>query len=186
MFLVRTCRRQLRRLGILGLFLVAGCGGGSSPSSPTSTTAQIGGVWRVTSRVTASSSTENCIGPALAAGGIVGTTANGVAQITQNGATINATITDNDTGAATTYSGTVGANTLGLTYQSCNLCAIRNLQCAPGIFRDLTPQADSVNATVTGNSMSGSEATTYNVTSSVTGASAGLLTINSSFSATKQ
>jgi hypothetical protein len=166
------------------LLFTTSCGSGS-PSSPTPTIAQIAGVWRVTARATSVSSSE-CVGQLLNAGGLVGSVSNGVAQIAQTGSAVNVTITENDTGAATTYSGTIGASTLALTYQSCNLCVIRNIQCAPGIVRDITPQADSVNASVAGSTMTGTEAATYNVTASNTGAAAGLLVINSSFSATKQ
>lgn len=166
------------------LLFTTSCGSGS-PSSPTPTIAQIAGVWRVTVRATSISSTE-CVGQLLNAAGGVGSTDNRVAQISQTGSNVNATITENDTGAATTYSGTVGASTLALTYQSCNLCVVRNFQCAAGVLRDVTPQADSVNANVAGNTMTGTEAVTYTVTVSSTGAAAGLLIINYGFSATKQ
>jgi hypothetical protein len=110
----------------------------------------------------------------------------GTAQISQTGATVNATVNSNDVGGSSQFTGTVGESTLALNWQYCDLCAIRNLQCAPGIFRDLTPQANTIQATITGNSMTGTQAETMNVTVSGTGAPAGTLTINSSFTGTRQ
>jgi hypothetical protein len=164
---------------------LASCGGGGSPSSPTPTIAQIAGVWRVSSRVTTVSATE-CVGSTLAAGGFIGTVSNSTAQISQTGATVNVTASDNASGSTTRYNGTVGESSVALTWQSCDLCVIRNLQCPGGALRDITPQADSIQAAISGSTMNGTEAVTYNVTVSGSGAPAGLLIINGAFSATKQ
>jgi hypothetical protein len=171
-------------IGLLAV-LASSCGSSGSSTSPTPTIAQVGGVWKGTERVTAVTTSE-CIGQTLSAAGIVGTSGTGTFQVTQSGATLNAVATSDSDGGTTNYTGTAGANSMALNFTSCNLCNVTNARCSSGALRDLIVQADSINATVTGNSMSGTEATTYNVVVAGTSIGAGLLVVNATFAATKQ
>jgi hypothetical protein len=172
-------------IGLLAV-LTSSCGsGGGSSTAPTPTIAQVAGVWRVTARAT-NITTSECVGATLAANGFIGTTSNSTAQITQSGANLTVIATDVATGAVTNYTGSAGASTIALNFQSCTLCVIQRLQCSNGSLRDLTPQADAVTATVSGSSFSGTEAQTYYVTVSGSWVAAGVLVVNASVSGTKQ
>jgi hypothetical protein len=168
----------MRRVLVAVCLLAAACGG--SATSPSETTAQVAGVWRATARLNNVSGGE-CVGPLLS----TGNTSTATIQISQAGPNLNATVTDTSTGATSRYSGTVGANTLTLNWQSCDLCVVR-VQCPNGAIRDVSIQTDSITATVNGSTASGTEAETYNVLSATSGANVGLLVLNSSFTATKQ
>lgn len=176
----------MRRLVLVAVVTcLAACGGSSSTAPTAPTIAQVGGVWEGRETITSVSTTE-CAGQALAAAGVVGSSAAGSLQITQTGSALTAVETGTSSGGTTNYTGTAGASSIVLNFTTCNLCAIANLRCLSGVLRDVVPQADSINATVTGNSMSGTEATTYNVFVAGTSVNAGVLTVNGSFAATKQ
>jgi hypothetical protein len=173
---------------VAGLTCLAACGssGGSTATAPTPPTiVQVGGGWQVTNAFTSITQAE-CVGQTLVAGGAIGTGDTGSAQFTQNGSSLTAVYTSNTSGAVRNYSGTASSDTIALNFTGCNLCNVANFPCSNGELRDLVVQSDAVNATVSGNTMSGIEAETYNVFVAGTNISAGLLLISARFSASKQ
>jgi hypothetical protein len=127
--------RTTRLVCISGWLAASACGSsGGTSASPV--IAQVPGVWRISSRVT-SVTTAECVGATLATSGVVGSTSNLTAQISQSGANLTVVGTDTDTGAVTNYTGTAGASTVALNFQSCTLCAFR-VVCSNGAVRDVT------------------------------------------------
>jgi hypothetical protein len=178
--------RGLVVVAVATCFAACGSSGGSSPTAPTQPTiTQVGGVWQVTNAFTAITQSE-CVGQTMVAMGAIGTGDTGSAQFSQNGSSLTAVYTSNTNGAARSYSGTAGSNTITLNFTGCNLCNVVNFQCANGELRDLVLQADGINATVSGNTMSGIEAEVYNVFLAGTTTSAGILFISARVSASKQ
>lgn len=169
---------------ILSLLLFPACGGGdSSPTSPSSSqVAQVGGVWNVTTTYTSVTGGE-CLAPALQTA--IGTTDRGTMQITQSGSSLTATFTSNSSGGSSSYQGTAGASSIALNALSCTACNLIGATCSNGARRDFRLQTGGVNATVRGNTATGTGAETYNVFVAGTNTTVGTLIINSSFSATK-
>jgi hypothetical protein len=129
----------------------------------------------------------DCVGALLMTNGFVGTVTNSTAQVTQTGANVTVVATDVASGAMTHYTGSAGAGTIALNMQSCTLCTIQAIQCADGTVRDITLVASILNATVTGNSLSGMEAQQYQVTYPNGGAPSGArVIINKAVSGSKQ
>lgn len=167
---------------VLAALLVAACSGDNGPSSPTPTTVQVGGVWSITTTVTSTSGGE-CFAPLFQS--LIGTTGTGTVQIQQSGASLTATVTDDGGGGACTYTGTAGTNTIALNTTSCTASDALGAQCPTGGTRNVRLQTGAFTGTVTGTSVSGTSAETYNVTTG-TGAGVGILTINYSFTGTKR
>jgi hypothetical protein len=159
-----------------------GCGD-DSPTTPTPTTVQVGGVWTINETV-ASVTGGECFASAFQA--IVGNRATGTAQIQQNGSALTATITDDATGGSCSYSGTAGTNSVVLNVQSCTASDLLGAPCpGSGALRNVRLQTGAINGTVTGGNMSGTEAQTYNVTTAA-GTGVGTLTMSATFTATRR
>ena len=138
--------------------LASGCGD-NSPSSPTPSTAQVAGVWNLTSTVTSVSGGE-CFGPPFQT--LVGQRGAGTAQIQQTGASLTATVTDDSTGGSCSHSGTAGASSLALNTTSCTASDALGARCpGSGLVRNIRLQTGGINATVSGSTMTGTSAETY-------------------------
>lgn len=169
-------------IAVLPAILAMGCGD-DSPSSPTPTTVQVAGVWTFNDTVTSVTGGE-CFASVFQAA--VGTRGTGTAQIQQSGASLTATITDDATGGSCSYTGTAGTNTIALNVVSCTASDLLGASCpGTGALRNVRLQTGSLNGTVTGSSVSGTEAQTYNVTTAA-GTGVGTLTMNGTFTATRR
>lgn len=168
------------------LLLLSACGGGSGPTAPQPPPiAQVGGVWRGTQTLTGASGGD-CLGATFAALGIGLTTPMTVA-VTQSGASLSGTVTGDNTGLACTFTGTAGQNAISINFTACSAGSyISNLSCLSGARRDMQLVASSANGTVNGSVMTGTSADTYNTFVTGFGTSAGVMTIQSTFSITKQ
>ena len=167
---------------LLILALSAACGSDSAPTAPS--IAQIAGVWRG-SVTTASVSGGECLGPTFASQ--IGGTSQVSAAISQSGASISSTITSITSGSNLVYTGSVGASAVQLTFSTCSACNTIGARCPNSTaLRDIKIQSSSINGTVVGNGITGTESELYNVFISGTSTSLGTLTINNSFSLTRQ
>lgn len=165
---------------------LSGCGGSGSATSPTAAIAQVAGTWRASARLTQVSTTE-CVGQTLAAAGALGATNASTFQIPQSGNGLTAVINDSASGGTIRYTGTADANSMTLNFQSCDLCAVRNLVCPTGEARDLEVQSETIQAAVAGNTTAtGTDVQTFNVLVAGTRTPAGTLVVNAAFTATKQ
>ena len=166
---------------LIAMALVAfACGGPTTPSLPA--IAQVAGIWNATARITAVSGGE-CLGSLLQSA--IGTTDQFSAAITQNGSSLNATVTSKSSGSSCGYTGTAGSNSIVLNVSSCQSSDLFGVRCANGALRDMRLQAGAINATVSGSSGSGTAANTYNVFVAGTSSGVGILTINESVSMTR-
>lgn len=173
----------MKRLILALTLLSAGCGS-SDPASPSApATAQLGGVWRGTTRVSTVSGGE-CFASTFQT--LVGSSKATSAAVTQSGASLSVVVTDSSTGASCTYSGTTGASAVVLTLTSCTASDTIGARCTSGAVRDIRLLTSSINATASGTTMTGTEAETYNVNVSGTSTGVGTLTITSAFTVTKQ
>lgn len=164
--------------------LAIGCGGESGPTAPSAPQiAQVGGVWAYRDTATSVSGGE-CVGAALQ--GAVGSVSTGTIQITQTGSSLTATATDDSTGSNCSYTGTAGSNSMALNGTFCSIASITGIVCANGARRDIRIQTLAINATITGSSANGTTAETWNVFVSGTATGVGILTLNSSFTATRR
>lgn len=176
-----------RLVGIVtAAFFLASCGGGSSsgPTAPTPTTVQVAGVWSVTETITSMSGGE-CFAAVFQS--LVGTVSRGTMQVSQSGASLTATFTYDSSGASCSYQGTAGASSIALNLVSCTASDILGATCPNSTARrDLRVQTGGINATVNGNTATGTSAETYNVLVANTGSAVGTLIGNSSFTATRR
>ena len=168
---------------VLLLALVAvSCG--SSPDAPTApSVAQVAGVWRGSLTTTAVTGGE-CFAPLFPAA--VGGSNQISAAVTQNGSALTASITALATGGVCNYAGTAGISAVQLSWTNCSSSNILGATCTNGSRRDLLLVNSSFTGTVVGNSITGTEADTYNIVVSGTSAGVGILTIGNSFSVTRQ
>ena len=109
----------------------------------------------------------------------------GTIQVIQSGSSLTARFTDSSTGGSCDYLGTAGVSTVALNTSSCTASDLIGATC-PGSTarRDIPLQTGGYNATVSGNTLSGTGAQTYNVFAANTTTPMGTLTLRSSFSAT--
>ena len=169
---------------LAALSLVAlNCGGDStSPTSPTApstpTIAQVAGVWTGTATLTSVTGGE-CVGTVLQSA--VGSADSFTAAVTQTGSTLSATITSQSSGLSCSYSGTAGSNTVTLNLTTCQVDTLLDVQCAGGVLRDMQLIAEGITGTVSGNTVSGTTAETWNVFIAGTTVGVGPLTLNSTF-----
>lgn len=175
----------MKRLAVLVIALtVSACGNGSDgPSTAPTRVVQVGGVWGVSSTV-ASASGGECFASGFQS--LVGQRGAGTIQIQQSGGSLTATITDDSTGGSCNYSGTAGANSVALNASSCTSSDVLGARCpTTGAMRNIRLVTAAFNGTVAGNTISGTSAETYNVTTSA-GAGLGTATVNFSFTATRR
>lgn len=172
-------------LPIIAVVLSIGCAGdsgSSSPAAPSPRVAQVGGLWAYSSTLTAISGGE-CIGPMLQA--VVGRRTTGTIRIQQAGAILTATFTADQSGANCTYSGTAGSSSFALNVMSCTANDLLGVTCPDGSVRNVRLTTGGVNASVNGGTAVGTEADTYNVTTT-SGAAIAAMTRNSNFGASKR
>ncbi|MBI4264116.1 MAG: hypothetical protein HY657_07060 [Acidobacteria bacterium] len=177
-------RLASRTFGLLAAALAGaaiGCGG-KSPTEPSATVAQVAGTWTVTSTVTSVSGGE-CLSGVFQ--GLVGSRGTGTIQVQQTGSALSVS-GDTDAGVRCTYAGTAGSSSISLTATACTAPTDNvDISCFSGAVRRIRHQSSRLDATVSGSTMSGTENLTASITTSQ-GSSVGTLTINSTFTATKQ
>ena len=167
------------------LIVAALCFSACGDDGPTGPTGQevvdVAGVWTYTSTLSNVSGGE-CVGAALAT--ILGTTDSGTMSVNQAGATLSATTRSNSSGSSCTYQGTAGRSTIALSWLTCDAANLTGFRCANGAIRNVSLVTDSINATVTGNRATGTNGSSYNVTTTL-GAGVGVMTITANFTATR-
>lgn len=170
----------------LWLFLMGCCCAGCTDSPvtptrpPTTTIAQVGGVWIGT--VTQASAIGGECAPvfALSNGASGGITV----AITQSGTTLSATSTSQATGQSCTYSGTAGISAVSLNMTSCNPAGY-NMTCSGG-SRDVFLITRGVTGTVFGGSLSGTTGDTWNTYPHNSTAVIAGFTVGNTFTLTRQ
>ena len=185
----------------LALCITAACGGGSSsptaptpvPTTPVPTTptpppapqiVRVAGLWGYTATLTGSTG-GGCLSEFFQSQ--IGTTDTGTVQVTQQGSSLEALVTSDSTGTSTRYAGTAGSSSVALTAVAADVGSVTGLECpSGGGLVDLITVSDAINGTVSGSTITGTQADTSNVTVTGTGAAAGILTLNSSFVATRR
>ena len=176
-----TMRRVLPL--VVALFLVS-CGGSSGPTAPQGPQyAQVAGIWLRVETLTAASG-GGCLGPAFAT--LVGTQTRYTVSITQTGSAISGTSTSLDTGTSCSFTGSVGEHAITATTTACDVVAVSGIPCLSGALRDVELVASGSSGSVSGSVITGTSAETYNTFSSNTGVSTGAMTLNSSFTMTRQ
>jgi hypothetical protein len=156
--------------------------GSSSPTAPSNV--QVAGVWSATDRF-GSATGGDCVGPTLTAIDN-GTFQAYSVQISQNGSALTAIVTSNSNGVTTNYSGTAGESSITLNATFSTAATVFGVHCLNGALRDINLTNSTITATMNGNSGSGTNAASYNVFAAGTTTGVGILTINSTFSMTKQ
>lgn len=140
--------------------LAVACGSGATgPSTPQPV--QAGGAWRGDLRVT-SGTGEPCVGAAFQSA--AGVSFDYTLRVQQSGDQLTATTTSPATGIACQLTGTAQSSSIVLTLTACSNASVpRFFSCSGNIFRDARPSALTINANVSGNSLSGSYAEAYDV-----------------------
>ena len=169
----------MRRLTLILVFTVVSACGSDPPTAPS--TVQVAGLWSGTSQITSVSGGE-CVGTLLQAA--VGSPSTVTAAITQTGANLTATVTSQSDGTTCTYSGTAGSSSVSFNLTSCQVGSFR-VGCSNGAIRNISLFAGTLSASAGGNSLSGTSASSWNVATTLGGA-VGVMTVNGSFSVTRQ
>ena len=73
-----------------------------------------------------------------------------------------------------------------LTLNSCTASDLIGARCSTGALRDIRVQTGTLNTTLSGATLSGTSATQYNVVVSGTTSPVGTLTLNTTFTVTRQ
>ena len=172
----------------LALCVTAACGGGnSSPTAPTPPAApqivQVAGLWGYTATLTGVTG-GGCVGQLVLS--LIDTTDTGTMQVTQQGSSLEAVGTSDSDGTATRYAGTAGSSSIALNAIAADVGSITGIECASGERRDLHLVAEAINGTVSGSTVTGTQAETINVFEAGTTNGAGILTLNSLFVATRR
>ena len=156
----RGCFGVCRAIVLLMTGLAGACGSG--PSAPTgSPPVQAGGVWRGDLRVTGGSG-EACVGAAFQSA--AGVAFDYTLRVQQSGAQLTATSMSPATGIVCQLAGSASTSSISLTLTTCsNTSPPRFFSCAGNILRDARPSGLTVSAEVSGNSLAGSYAETYDV-----------------------
>jgi hypothetical protein len=169
---------------VLAVSCISACASDSPTTPSIGGTAQVAGLWRGTA-TTASISGGECFASLFQS--LIGSSGSVSMTLTQNGAKVTATVPGADGSSNYTYAGTAASTTLTLSSTACATCDAIGAQCpSGGALRDVKLQSSNVTATVNSNTMSGTETETYNVLVAGTTTSVGTLTINDTFSLTRQ
>ena len=184
-----------RMLSLLALgFSLAACGSDSStptpaPSptpAPAPTRVQVAGIWTLAETRTSVTGGE-CLQGTLDS--TVGQTGTDTINITQNGASLNATTTAQANGVSCTWSGTADTDRFVLNLAGCQNNANQfNVRCSNGALRDVRIGSAVITATInsTNGNYTGTKAEIYNVTNAGTVSPIlGTLTTNENASMTK-
>ncbi len=138
---------------------------------------QVGGAWTGLSTLISASNSE-CVGALYQAR--IGRTDVMNASISQSGSTLSATITAQNAAVSCSYTGTAtSTGTFVLDVSTCQAATITGLRCANGTVRDLDLMAGELNASVSGNRATGTNAETWSIFETGTSNPAGSLTLNS-------
>lgn len=171
-----------RTVAIIFAILTVACGS-DTPTGPTGqSVVDVAGVWNYASTLNTVSGGD-CVGAIYQT--VVGTAARGTASITQSGANLTATTRSSSDGSSCQFSGTAGSNSIALGWQTCDAGRVSSIQCANGARRDIAMVTNSVNATMSGSSGTGTQAISYNVFNAGTTTGVGVLVLNASFTMTK-
>jgi hypothetical protein len=173
-------------LVVVVVALATACGGGSSgnPVTPTPqpTVVNVAGLWTGSSTLTNVTGGE-CTGATYV--GLVGTISPGTMQVTQTGNAVTAVYTSTSTGIYTDYSGTAGSSSVSLNWTYSSAGILTGFHCMNGQVRDLKLVTDTITANVSGNSVSGTAAETWDVYVTGTQTSVGVLLLNTTFTMTR-
>jgi len=158
-------------------FAVSACGGGSSPTAPS--TERVSGVWmgHITLR---SVGGGECVGPMLQPS--VGNSRDiFAAQVQQNAESLTATVGYQGNQTSCSFVGNVKGDAVTLNMTSCQAASVRNVRCADGPVRDLQLVGDTMTAhAMTGYGV-GTETSTWTVTAPGSTTSLGTLTLSADF-----
>jgi hypothetical protein len=173
-----------RLLSVMVLCTCAACGSKTPDGPGPASVVQVAGVWRGTVRVTSATGGE-CLAPFYQ--GQVGSSTAANATFTQTGSNLTMIVTLASNGAVCNYTGTAGASDVQLTGTCSAAASPRNVPCSIGSgARDVTLTVSNVNGTVNGNTLTGTEVETSNVTATGSTTVLGTLTLSNSFVVTKQ
>jgi hypothetical protein len=153
--------------------LSASCGS----SAPTAPTTQIAGVWNGWTVVTAVSGGE-CVGDLNQFP--IGSKTPITVAIAQIDSAVTAVVTAQTTGVNCSFAGTVDGSNFALSASGCSVAVTGNIRCANGAARDMLFLAQSFSGTVSGATLTGTAADSYNITDIFRG-SLGTLVINKTF-----
>jgi hypothetical protein len=159
----------------------------SRPALPTAASVflpNIEGVWSGPMTLLAASGGE-CVGGVIPS--FLPSTDQGTVTLTQNGASLEATMTTESTGLACKYSGTATTSSLAMNATSCDRTGLV-VSCIGGQARELRLVGSSIAASWDGNQISGQATTTYNVFTPPQGIQNGVgsLVARHSFTATRR
>jgi hypothetical protein len=150
------------------------------PSTMPTPPVQIGGMWNYTFTLTSASATD-CIAAAL--NSLAGRIENGTIDVTQSGTALTARLTDS-VGSTCDYNGSAGQSSFALNSTRCSPATLSDLSCLTGGRRDLEFVSSAINATVNGNTATGTNVEIWNVFIGGSRVGVGTVTINSGFRAT--
>ena len=172
----------MRNLVWLMIVMASACGGGvSSPSS--AQPIQVAGTWRGSLRVV-SGTGEPCVGAAFQSA--AGVSFDYALRIEQSADVLTGITTSPATGIECRLTGMAGTSSIVLNLTTCsNISPPRFFSCAPDVFRDARPSALAVNASIGGNSLSGTYSEAYDVFVSGTTSNVGTATLNAQLTLSK-
>ena len=158
-----------------------------TPTTPTPPPApqivQVAGLWGYTATLTDSTG-GGCLSEFFRSQ--IGATDTGTVQVMQQGSSLEAIVTSDSDETATRYAGTAGSSSIALNAIAADVGSITGIECASGERRDLHLVSEALSGTVSGSTITGTHAETNNVFEAGTTNGAGILTLNSSFVATRR
>ena len=165
------------------MVLTGACGGSPSrPSEPVFIAAA--GIWRGDIRLT-SGTGKPCVGAAFHSA--AGITFDYTLRVKQSARQVTAASMSPATGIVCELTGTAGASSVALSLTSCaDTLPPRFFNCEGNIFRDALPSGLTVNANISGNSLPGSYAETYDFFESGTSTKLGTATLNAQLTLSRQ
>jgi hypothetical protein len=142
----------------------------ATPTSPTTAQSpfvtQLVGMWTGSTQLTSVSGGE-CVGADLRAAVAAGTSpSQNTLTITQTLSDVTAVVRSTTSGTTCSYRGNAALATFALSDESCDREIV--FQCSTGQTRILAPIGSTITATVSGNTATGTVATSYNVFSEST------------------
>ena len=156
--------KSCRALGAALTLAAASLACGDTPASPTSSTtspfaANFNGFYSESMRLTGVSGGE-CVGADLTAR--LSSVDVGTLTITQKQSDVTVVVRSATTGLQCTYEGNASLATFAVSVRSCDAAQI-NFGCSNGQSRTLELVGSTITATISGNTTTGTVATTYNV-----------------------